>query len=58
MLCDGLIHIKPQCALKDIRKADLIFIPTTGLGIQDVVERNEDWISGGMRPWLRVVSSA
>src|SRR5437868_4538747 len=47
VLCDGLIHIKPQCALKDIRKADLIFIPTTGLGIQDVVERNAPVV-----PWL------
>lgn len=40
VLCEGPIHIKPQCALKDVRKTDLIFIPTTGLGIDDVVERN------------------
>jgi transcriptional regulator GlxA family with amidase domain len=40
VLCDGPIHIKPQCALKDVRKTDLIFIPTTGLGIDDVVQRN------------------
>ncbi len=45
--CDGPIHIKPKCALKDIRKTDLIFIPTTGLGIQDVVERNASVV-----PWL------
>ena len=47
VLCDGPIHIKPQCALKDVRKTDLIFIPTTGLGIQDVVERNAPVV-----PWL------
>ncbi len=40
VLCDGPIHIKPQCALKDIRKTDLIFVPTTGISIDDVVERN------------------
>ncbi len=47
VLCDGPIHIKPKCALKDIRKTDLIFIPTTGLGIQDVVQRNASVV-----PWL------
>jgi transcriptional regulator GlxA family with amidase domain len=38
--CDGPIRIQPEGALKDVRKTDLIFIPTTGLGIDDVVERN------------------
>jgi transcriptional regulator GlxA family with amidase domain len=38
--CDGDIKIQPEAALADIRKTDLIFIPTTGLGIDDVVERN------------------
>ena len=38
--CDGPIQIVPSGALKDVRKTDLIFIPTTGLGIDDVVERN------------------
>jgi transcriptional regulator GlxA family with amidase domain len=47
VLCDGPIHIKPKCALNDIRKTDLIFIPTTGLGIQDVVKRNASVV-----PWL------
>jgi transcriptional regulator GlxA family with amidase domain len=47
VLCDGPIHIKPQCALKDVRRTDLIFIPTTGLGIDDVVERNAPVV-----PWL------
>ena len=36
------------CALKDIRKTDLIFIPTTGLSIDDVVERNATVV-----PWLK-----
>ena len=29
--CDGPIHIQPMAALTDIRRTDLIFIPTTGL---------------------------
>ena len=48
VLCDGPIHIKPMCALKDVRRADLIFIPTTGLGLDDVVERNAPVV-----PWLK-----
>ena len=40
VLCDGPIHIKPMYSLKDIRKTDLIFVPTTGISIDDVVERN------------------
>ena len=31
--CDGPIHIQPDAALTDIRKTDLIFVPTTGLGL-------------------------
>ena len=46
--CDGPIQIKPAAAIKDIRKTDLIFIPTTGLSIDDVVERNEPVV-----PWLK-----
>src|SRR6185437_13122085 len=45
--CDGDIKIQPEAALADIRKTDLIFIPTTGLGIDDVVERN-----AAVVPWL------
>src|SRR2546428_1163918 len=48
VLCDGPIHIKPDVALKAVRKTDLIFIPTTGLGIDDVVERNAPVV-----PWMR-----
>src|SRR5580704_11245362 len=46
--CDGPIQIKPAAAIQDIRKADLIFIPTTGLSIDDVVERNAPVV-----PWLK-----
>ena len=46
--CDGAIRIQPQAALTDIRETDLVFIPTTGLSLDDVVERNAPVV-----PWLR-----
>jgi transcriptional regulator GlxA family with amidase domain len=46
--CDGPIDIQPAVALKDVRETDLIFIPSTGLGIDDVVERNAPVV-----PWLK-----
>jgi transcriptional regulator GlxA family with amidase domain len=46
--CDGPICIKPMAAIRDIRKTDLIFIPTTGLDIDNVVERNAPVV-----PWLK-----
>jgi transcriptional regulator GlxA family with amidase domain len=46
--CDGPIHIRPAAAINAIRKTELIFIPTTGLSLDDVVERNP-----GVVPWLR-----
>ena len=46
--CDGGIQIKPNIALSDVRKTDLIFVPTTGLSIDDVVERN-----AAIVPWLK-----
>ncbi|HKS73109.1 MAG TPA: helix-turn-helix domain-containing protein [Terriglobales bacterium] len=46
--CDGPIHIKPDVALAAIRKTDLIFIPTTGISLDDMVERNAPLV-----PWLR-----
>lgn len=46
--CDGDIKIQPNTAITAIRKADLIFIPTTGLNVEDVVERNAPVI-----PWLK-----
>src|ERR1700727_3101703 len=45
--CDGPIHITPAASLKQIRKTDLIFIPSTGLSVEDVVERNAEVV-----PWL------
>lgn len=48
VLCDGPIHIRPETALANIRKTDLIFIPTTGISLEDVVERNAPVL-----PWLR-----
>ena len=45
--CDGGIQIQPNVALKDVRKTDLIFVPTTGLNIDDV-ERNASIV-----PWLK-----
>jgi len=46
--CDGPIQIQPMAAMKEIRKADLIFIPTTGLSVDDVAERNAPVL-----PWLK-----
>jgi len=45
--CDGPIHIQPTAALADVNKTDLIFIPSTGISIDDVVERNAPVV-----PWL------
>jgi transcriptional regulator GlxA family with amidase domain len=46
--CDGEIQIKPNIALKEARRTDLIFVPTTGLSVDDVVERN-----AAIVPWLK-----
>ena len=46
--CDGEIQIKPNVALNDVGKTDLIFVPTTGLSVDDVVERN-----AAIVPWLK-----
>ena len=46
--CDGPIAIKPMMAIKEVRQTDLIFIPTTGLEIDNVVERNSPIV-----PWLK-----
>ena len=50
--CDGDIQIHPNVALKDVGKTDLIFVPTTGLSVNDVLERNESIV-----PWLKRRSS-
>jgi transcriptional regulator GlxA family with amidase domain len=46
--CDGPIYIKPDVALAAVRKTDLIFIPTTGITVEDVVERNAPVV-----PWMK-----
>lgn len=46
--CNGPIQIVPMGSLTDVRKTDLIFIPTTGLEIDNVVERNAPVV-----PWLK-----
>jgi transcriptional regulator GlxA family with amidase domain len=46
--CDGGIKIQPNVALKDVGKTDLIFVPTTGLSVDDAVERN-----AAIVPWLQ-----
>ena len=47
VLCDGPIHITPMTSISKIRHTDLIFIPTTGVSLDDVVERNAPVV-----PWL------
>ncbi len=46
--CDGPIMIQPDVAITAIRKTDLIFIPTTGLNLDEVVEHYAPVV-----PWLR-----
>ena len=46
--CDGPIQIRPAAALTAVRKSELIFIPSTGPSVDDVVERNAPVV-----PWLR-----
>jgi transcriptional regulator GlxA family with amidase domain len=46
--CDGGIQIAPNVSLKDVRKTDLIFVPTTGVSVDDVLERNAEIV-----PWLK-----
>ena len=46
--CDGPLHIRPETAINNIRKIDLIFIPSTGVSVDDVVKRN-----AAVVPWLR-----
>src|SRR5579862_3373782 len=46
--CDGPIHIQPDVAITAIRNTDLIFIPTTGLRLDNVLEGYAPVV-----PWLR-----
>jgi transcriptional regulator GlxA family with amidase domain len=45
--CDGPVKLTPIATLHSIRKTHLIFIPSTGLSLDDVVERN-----AAVVPWL------
>src|SRR5215471_14077850 len=46
--CEGSVNIQPQTALSAIRKTDLVFIPTTGISIEDVIKHYRPVVS-----WLR-----
>ena len=46
--CDGPVAIQPSTAIADIRKTELIFIPSAGVNIDDAAERN-----AALLPWLR-----
>ena len=46
--CDGPITIRPDAAISDVRRTDLIFIPTTGVSVEDAAERNAPVL-----PWLK-----
>lgn len=46
--CDGPITIRPDVSISDVRKTDLIFIPTTGISVEDAGQRNAPVL-----PWLR-----
>jgi len=50
VLCDGGIRIRPTASFHDIHKADLIFLPTTGLSVQDAVKRNPR-VGAWLRRW-------
>ncbi len=45
--CDGPVKLTPIATLHSIRKTQLIFIPSTGLSLDDVIERN-----AAVVPWL------
>ena len=46
--CEGPIQIRPAAALNDVRHTEIIFIPSSGVSLEDVVERN-----AAVLPWLR-----
>jgi transcriptional regulator GlxA family with amidase domain len=46
--CDGPISIRPSIAIADVRKTDLIFIPSAGVNLDDAVTWNAPLL-----PWLR-----
>ena len=46
--CDGPITISPEASIADVHKTDLIFIPTTGISVEDAAKRN-----ARVLPWLK-----
>jgi transcriptional regulator GlxA family with amidase domain len=46
--CEGPLTIQPGASLADVRKTDLIFIPSTGMNFDSMVRRNQRLL-----PWLR-----
>ena len=46
--CDGPIQIRPSTSLAAVRKTEIIFVPSTGPSIDDVVQRN-----AAVVPWLQ-----
>lgn len=46
--CEGPLQLRPTMAIRDVRKADIIFIPSTGISFEDVAGRNPSTI-----PWLK-----
>jgi len=48
--CDGGIRIRPTAAFKDVRRTHLVFLPTTGVSVEDAVERNPK-VGAWLRHW-------
>jgi len=46
--CDGPITISPEVSIADVHKTDLIFIPTTGISVEDAAKRNAPVL-----PWVK-----
>lgn len=44
----GPLGLVPDMAIKDVRQADLIFVPAAGLGVEAIIERNRQLL-----PWLK-----
>ena len=42
------VEIKPECSIEEIRRADLIIVPTAGSDLQEICRRNAPLI-----PWLK-----
>jgi len=47
VFCDEAIHIRPKVSIADVRKTDIIFIPSSGPDLENVAELN-----AALVPWL------